>query len=170
MLLVLAESNMSHVLFQVPDWIWIEWRSLLGVLSSGTVPCGDEGWGREVGGGSSAPSTEGSGGRRAESAFWARADCSPAAGAGSLLPAMNHPFDGSPHPAARPACASSEPWLITGQPPLFQLWKGNSPLEKALEWRKPRALLHWDCSYAFGRIIISKQHPAHKCSHKRAFH
>lgn len=141
MLLVLAESNMSHVLFQVPDWIWIEWRSSLGVLSSGTVPCGDEGWGREVGGGSSAPSTEGSGGRRAESAFWARADCSPAAGAGSLLPAMNHPFDGSPHPAARPACASCWALAYHGTAPFVSTLKRKQPIGKSTGMKKTKGIV-----------------------------
>lgn len=59
-------------------------------------------------------------------------DYTPAAGAGSLLPAMNHTFDCSPQPADSPEPAAG-PCLIVGQPPLFQLWKDSSPSEKALE-------------------------------------
>lgn len=139
-------------------WWNMDRMKLAGCEPMGTVPCGDKlqrgTWGHPQ---QRAQSSSGSG------LLWA-----PAAGLGRLLPAMNHTFDSSQDPGQLLGSGLSPP-----QPLLFQFWKGNnSPLGTALEWQKPRALFRGDGGHLcpFGRITISKQHPAPKCPYKGALY
>lgn len=119
---------------------WLTMDSMKGIsgwLSSGTVPCADRDWG-ECCGWSYVSCEEGRQGHRAERAF-SPGLISPFSWGWQPLPIYESHIWLQPSSGRRLEPAAW-PWLIAGQTPLFQLWKGSSPLANALEWRKPRAM------------------------------
>ena len=104
----------------------------------GKAGVGEGRWG--VLGRSCAPGAEGTQGRRAGSAFLASARCTPAAGLGSFLrPRVTHLIAALLLQTAL-ACVSGPALAHRWTAPFISTLKGNGPLEKALERRKPRAL------------------------------
>lgn len=137
MLLVLAGFSMSHALFHVPDWLWTAWRGSLAVCPVEQFHV-QTGIGENVVGWSYVSCEEGRQGHRAERAF-SPGLISPFSWGWQPLPIYESHIWLQPSSGRRLEPAAW-PWLIAGQTPLFQLWKGSSPLANALEWRKPRAM------------------------------